>query len=321
MKLIKLSDDFSPLHEGVIFGINTESNVPSNVVVRIVDVTSNEEVGTQYLRGVTYAEVNIAPYVSRLEWYAPDVASQTSFTNAPVARYKICVDDIDSEEVVLSVNRGERITTPAVVSSFPSLRRIAYGESSTLLILAKPAATVSAEITANNGEQVSVSHSNLSGAVILSISTEDFSSEIQTLDVKLSCSGEEFASLKYVVDSPTKTAKKLAWISESGAIEQYDFPISNGVSYAAEKHSVVTSEGVQTCQCKTVAHLSICSRYEPSAVIESLSQIISSPKVWIKQGDEFKRVEVATSSVARNYLDKPDLIKLDLRLWEREVSL
>lgn len=321
MKLIKLSDDFSPLHEGVIFGINTESNTPSDVVVEIVDAIKDEVVGTQLLRGVTYAEVNVAPYAPRFEEYSPVLLSETAFTEAPAAKFKIRVDGIDSEETVVSVNRGERITAPAVVTSLPLVRRVAYGESVDLLILSEPEQKVYADINSDMGDNIYVRHNNPNGAVILSIVTDDFSEETQSIDVKLYCEGEEFASLKCVVDNPTRTATKLAWVSECGAIEQYDFPISNRVSHSVERCCVTTSEGVHAVQLKTKAHISLCSRYEPSATIESLSQIISSPKVWIKERGEFKRVEVATSTLSHNLLGKPDLIKLDLCLWQREVSL
>lgn len=64
MRIYKLSNDFTPRHEGLLFGIETEFDEPQDVEVEVVDVATNEVVATQLLHEVTYAEVNIAPYVA-----------------------------------------------------------------------------------------------------------------------------------------------------------------------------------------------------------------------------------------------------------------
>ena len=65
MKITKISNDFTPLSEGIFFGVNSESREPSDLVVEVVDVATDEVVAVQQLRGVIEAHVNIAPYLNR----------------------------------------------------------------------------------------------------------------------------------------------------------------------------------------------------------------------------------------------------------------
>ena len=64
MKITKLSDNFTPIHKGIYFGIETEESAPTNLEVEIIDSSTSEIVATQQLREVTSATINIAPYLS-----------------------------------------------------------------------------------------------------------------------------------------------------------------------------------------------------------------------------------------------------------------
>ena len=50
MRLIKLSEDFTPRHEGLLYGIDVESEQPRDVTIEVVDMASSEVVATQRLR-------------------------------------------------------------------------------------------------------------------------------------------------------------------------------------------------------------------------------------------------------------------------------
>ena len=148
MKIVKLSHDFTPLREGILFGIDTETDEPSELEVKIIEMATGEVIATKLLRNATTATINIAPYIEFLEEYCP-ASNQCSFEEAPTASYKICVGDSLSEEVIVSVNRCTIDSTPAVVSSLPNTRRIARGEEDEVLILAEQGKTIYAEIVAD----------------------------------------------------------------------------------------------------------------------------------------------------------------------------
>ena len=64
MIITKLSDDLTPLHKGIFFGIETESDTPSDLLVEVVNIQSGAVVAEQQLHNVTSADVNIAPYIT-----------------------------------------------------------------------------------------------------------------------------------------------------------------------------------------------------------------------------------------------------------------
>lgn len=321
MKITKISDNFTPMHEGILFGIDSENETPADIIVEIIEVATGEVVGSQRLRDTTSATINIAPYMARLERYAPTLPNHTTFAEAPIATYRIRIGNIESEDIVVSVNRRKIDSKPSIVTSFPDTRRIARGDSDELLIVTEEGKTIYAEIVADTGELLHIEHLSLSGASTLAISSNDFETEIHSLDITLYCEGEEFGSLHYTVVSPLKTATRLAWISDCGAIERYSFPSSHKVKRSADKQIVATKEGVVVAQCRAKQTISLCSRIEPRATIETLAQIASSPRVWIEQNGVWHLVEVVTPQVEYNLFGEPSFLRLDICLWQKEVAL
>lgn len=321
MRITKLSENFSPIHEGIFFDIDTESSTPENLTVEIIDTRSREVIATQLLREVTSAKVNIAPYMARLNEYAPTSHKQTTFTAAPSQGYRIRINNIESEEICVSVNHKKIAATPSFISSQPLSRRISYGKSDELLIFAPTGGRLSVEITANNGESIHVEHLATSDVTTLAISTGDFGSDIRSLEATLYCNGVAFGTLCYIVSRPLKTATHLAWISESGAIEQYTFPSSHKSKKSVSRQLLSTSNGVISTRCNTKESITVCSRFEPRATIESLAQIVSAPKVWMERESGFELVEVVSPTIDYNIFNEPDCIHFELCSERKEVSL
>lgn len=319
MRINKLSDNLTPLDEGVIFGINTESDSAEEIMVEVIDAVADEVVAEVRLHNAISTTINIAPYIARLSGYAPATTRYTSFAEAPVARYKIRIDEVESEEVVVSINNHKIGSTPALVSDFPTSRRLAKGENDEVLFVAEAGKIVVAELTANTGETLHLEYLPTTELSTLIISLEDFDSDIETLDVALYSEDEVFARLHYTVVPATKSATRLAWLSECGAIEQYTFPVSHQVKHSTEKQSVMTSRGVCSAHHKTKFTISLCSRFEPRATLKALAQIISSPKVWMLHKGGYELVEVATTNIEYNLFGEPSFLHLDICLWQKEV--
>ena len=321
MKIKKLSENFTPLAEGVFFGIETEDEAPRDLVVEILELPTGEVVATQLLRNVLSATINIAPYMAHFAEYVPSSHHQITFSEAPIATYKVRVDGIESEEVVVSINRSKIDEPPTLATSFPLTRRIARGESDEVLIFSNKGKFIYAEIEANNGEICEFEYLSTSGASILTISPEELDETIKSFEVTLYCEGQVLGTLRYVISAPLKSATRLAWISESGAIERYTFPKSYKTVLTTDKRSVLTSEGICTVHCQAKQTISLCSRFESSKTIEALAQIASSPKVWVEDDGDFTLVEVATPSIDYNIFGEPSHIHFDIKLWQKEVTL
>ena len=321
MKINKLSDNLTPLDEGIFFGIETESDTPSEIVVEIIEATTGEVVAVQQLHNALSAKINIAPYISRLSEYRPTQTQQTSFAEAPTAGYKIRIDDVESEEIIVSVNRHKINTMPTLITALPHSRRIARGETDEVMFAAEQGKRIGAELVADTGEMLYVEYQPTSDISALVISLEDFDSELNTLDVTLYCEEEPFSKLHYTVVPPLKNATRLAWLSECGTIEHYTFPVSHKVKHSTEKQSVMTSSGISSTHHRTKLTISLYSRLEPRATVEALAEIISSPKVWMKRKGHYELVEVATTEMEYSLFGEPNFLHLDICLWQKEVAL
>ena len=321
MKINKLSDNFTPLHEGIFFDIDTEEESATDLIVEILELSTGEVVATQMLRGVVSARVNIAPYINRFAEYRPTSHLQTTFCEAPTTAYKIRIGEVESEEVIVSINRSKIDAIPALVTSLPQTRRIARGESEEVVILSNRGDLICAEVEADNGELLYFEYYATSEASIFAISPDDLDEEVKVFDVTLYCEGKTIDTLRYTVALPVQNATRLAWISESGAIERYTFPQLSKAIISTKKQSIMTSEGICTAHCRTKQTISLSSRFEASATIESLAQITSSPKVWMEHNDHYDLVEVTTSDISYNLFGEPAHINFNLCLWQKEVAL
>ena len=321
MKINKLSDNFTPLSEGIYFGIETEEETPTDLIVEILELSTGEVVATQLLRNVLSATVNIAPYMEHFVQRAPSSHRQTAFSEAPTAGYKIRIDGIESEEIIVSINRCKIDTTPSLITSFPKRRRIACGESDEVVIISGKGNKIYAEIESESGEMLNYEYLPTSEASILTISPDDFEREAKAFDMVIYCAGKVLGTLCYVVTQPLKSAVRLAWISESGAIERYTFPTSYKSTLSTEKRSIMTNEGLCTAHCRAKQIISLCSRFESCTTIEALAQIATSPRVWIEHNGHYQPIEVTSPEINYNIFGEPSHIHFNICLWQKEVAL
>ena len=311
MKITKISNDFTPISKGVFFGIDTENSEPSDLMVEVVDVATNEVVAVQQLRGVTEAQVNIAPYLNRFAERAPRVGAYSMFAEAPTAIYQIRVGNITSEVIVVSVNR-DAVSQPSLVTTLPTSRVISRGESDELLLIAEAGDTLEASIATDAGDDISVEYVTSGGATIFLLSTAELSPSAKTLDVKLSLNGEEWLELHYRVAPAYKGAVRMAWLSEEGSVEQYTFLTATRAKLQVDKQTIATQSNRRVVQSHFEQSVSLISRYEPRSVIDALSQIVCSPRVWIIEGESLTEVEVKSSAIDFNLFGEPDCVAVDI---------
>ena len=319
MRIYKLSDNFSPLHEGVRFGIDTESDIPIDFNVEIIDVIADEVVATKLVRSTISTVVNIAPYITLADTYTPSLERYIHFVDIPTAAYKIRIDDIESEEIVVSVNRNRMYYVPAIATSFPLTRQIAYGESDEVMMMVPKESSIHVEIVTDNDDTFEFDYTSEGEMVSIVISPDEFSTEMQHFDVTLYCNDEDLGTLHYKVASHPKKSVRLAWLSNSGAIEQYTFPCVSKSVIAAEKRNFMTSDGVCSVRSQAKQTLTLCSQFEPRATIEALADLIAASKVWIKLDEDWKLVEVTTSQVEYDLFGQPNYLSLEVCLWQEEV--
>ena len=127
--------------------------------------------------------------------------------------------------------------------------------------------------------------------------------------------------MRYSVKPQRKGATRMAWISDSGAIEYYTFPLSHKTSHSVEKQAVLTHEGFCSVRGRSRETNSLSSRFEPSATIAALAQITSAPKVWLERNGAYELVEVETYELEYNLFGEPSQVILNVCRWQKEVAL
>ena len=321
MKLLKRSPNFTPLHQGLFFGIDTENSTPSDVMVEILDATTDEVIAVQQLRSIISAEVNVAPYLKRFSEYVPS-SDMTGFKEAPTRACAIRVGNMVSEPLLISTNNSI-VATPSAVTTFPDSRYLALEERDEVLLLVEENDNLVANIRTDSGDSLDLEYTTTAGAVVLTIYSMDFDTMYSsTIDVDIMCNDRHLISLHYSLTANHKESCRLAWISESGSIEKYTFPIVAKKEYKSNKLHIDGHDNRRIVCTTSESELALISRYEPRAIIEPLSQVISSPRVWIEQPDDIQEVVVTTSAVDSNIFGEPSYVRLLVsEMHKKEVAL
>ncbi|MBR4969955.1 MAG: hypothetical protein IKY57_07350 [Alistipes sp.] len=317
MKITKISNDFTPLHKGILFGIDTETEEPTDLLVEIIEGVEERVLARQHLRSVTKSQVNIAPYIERTAERTPSQLHNLAIVNIPTTTHRIRIGEVVSEGITTSIN-SDIVTLPSIVSTMPNSRRIARNERDELLIIANKGSHISITMTTGTNDGTTILHYATTGVALLSISPTDLGVDSGSMDVTVSCNDSRLGVVHYEIVPSFGKGVRLAWISERGSIERYTFPAVISSQYLADKHSIRTAEGGRVVSSTTRHIISTASRYEPHATAEALAYIASSPRVWIEDENGCTEVEVLSSTTNKNLFNEPDCVNIELLVWSRE---
>lgn len=320
MKITKISGDYTPIRQGILFGISTESEVPTDLVVEIVNSTNEKVVATQFLHSVTEAQVNIAPYIEPTSSHIPSQCKCISIADTPLISHHIRIGDVVSEPVLTWLNT-EAIVLPSLISSMPQTRRISREECDEIALMVGGGKNISVAISSDLDEYVDIQHYTTTGCAILSISPMDFDEKCRCIDVVIRCNDQQIGNLHYNIVPALNGSVRVAWISEYGSIERYSFPAAISSKHLSKRQIIRTTEGWHAANGSTEYSMSLCSHYEPRATIEALAQIVSSPKVWIENEKGCDEVAVTSSVVEQSIFNGPNCICLDMVVWHRKEAV
>lgn len=320
MKITKISNDFTPLRQGILFGIETETEEPTDLVVEIINSTSGEVVATQLLRSVIEAQVNIAPYIQQFSERTPSQQWRSTIQDAPIATHHIRIGNTLSESIKTSFNTGV-VTLPSLVSTMPSSRRISRDERDELLLMVGAGKRLLVEIVTSTNDGDNLRHTTETGVAVVSFNPSMYDADSTYADIKISCDDELIGTLHYDIVPYLNGSLRLAWFSECGSIERYTLPAVVSTKRQATKQTIRTLEGRRVVRSSTEHRISATSRYEPRAIAEALAYIASSPKVWLEEEEGLSEVVVTTSTIDNNLFNEPDCVNLELLVWRREEVL
>ena len=124
---------------------------------------------------------------------------------------------------------------------------------------------------------------------VFRLDTRDFP-EAETLTVDAGACG----SVAYTVIPAFSGARRLAWRSSAGGIEHYTFPVEKSESVETIRQRAYGAEGHLVARTRAERRTVLVSAYEPRATLEGLSEVLSSPDVWLAEDDGYTAVDVVT---------------------------
>ncbi|MFI3264000.1 MAG: hypothetical protein SNG38_00285 [Rikenellaceae bacterium] len=258
----------------------------TNFIIEIIESSSRDILGVKKFYSSSSAKLNLAPLL--FETMLPD-ASQLQFSTTITAACgfpAVALSDTqsESERRTFSYARGD-VSPYTFLTSMPGNRLLYDGECDIITLLAPSETTLSYSISGirfSDRETVEISSGDYTfntDALHHYIVAESYSEEYCALYYTLYEEQEAIATYNYTLMADYTSGYRVAWISSMGSIEHYTFPVIEEQSYLSSGATVKT----------------LRSAYGTATEIEALSEILSSPRVWRVDADEYTLLEVITT--------------------------
>jgi hypothetical protein len=289
--------------------------------IEISSVGMYGPLGVKRLYSATSATVNVAPYARRL--FAPEpLCSSAAGIYSPAGRHAavfISGGGIASPSAVLCGGTRDAEWN-RLMSASPSRVAIAPGECDELSVISndwvspvvtfrRGATTYTDNSMGRGGSQGVMTAVVDAGAVIQRYRTltGGTAAELTGFTVRMRLDQTGFADRvlerHYTIDRTPRTGQRLAWVNSYGAIDYYTFPAAAEFRSAGSRNRIGTSAGFRTVSTSAFRSLKLLSEPVDAAGAEWLSELFSSPAVWMVSGADFEKVEVAAGGVAVSPLE------------------
>lgn len=300
MQFTRIPPHYAPLGGELIYTL--EHSTPCNPDILIVSLDEGvAPFGAKRFTGITKATFDAAPCLRRAVHFTP-TSGGTGFY-APTGRFVTAAMEVRNAPSSAPGNAPligaapartflptlKPYAIPALLTALPLVRLIGGQECDeiTMLTPADCTVTVTAE-GAGDGTAQSFRITS-AGIHLLRLDMREFpGAERVTVDAGV-C-----GKVQYTVIAPPRDAVRIAWRSEAGSIEQYTFPTELTAEIAASKQRAYGSEGTIVTAAQSEQRRLLRSAYETQEMLTTLSGILTSPQVWITEGDRYTPVDVLT---------------------------
>lgn len=287
---------------------------PQGVDIEIRSVAGNALLGVKRIYSAEGASVNVSPYVRRLLDPVPmcDRAAGIHLGTARAASCYLSAPGFVSNAVMLC-GGTEDAGANVLLSAAPPVVRIAPGEKDEMGIISE--GRVSQVITFRRGNTAYTEQTgqrNADGSLTAVVDVDDVcriyasrtgagADELSEFTVRLRLEQAGFegrvVERKYVIDRSVRTGRRLAWINRYGAVDYHTFPVAEEFRSEGSRIRVETISGYRTVATAARQSLKLLSEPCDAASAEWLSEVFSSPAVWMAGGAGLEKVEVAAGEV------------------------
>ena len=312
------------MREGVLFVV--ESDRRCDLVVRILETESGEEVGCKRIYSTKRAVVDIAPYIADMDGLMLPTKGLSELRAVEAKQYMIEVEVDDqvvarSEAVWVSSNIVRDEVGINSIFQTDSCRKIGYGDEDDIRINSGEEGLITVDVLADTGESFNYNIQSYSGLALFHLSTAMFDPSVRSIAVGVYFNGDFLQGIEYqIIQSPTD-AVRLMWYTSVGTLEHYTFPIVHSrVVEAAARRRYVSANGYQS-SCTSVERLKIGTKRCSQGELQALSTLITAPKVWIEGEEDYEEVVVADNEAVVYQLGKVGQMSVVIEHNREEVWL
>jgi hypothetical protein len=289
----------------------TDVEAPEGLDVEILPATGSEVLGVKRIWGQGEFAVNVAPYVRSLLSPLP-LCDKAMGVNTDRKRYAICrvsAAGVTSDVAYLTAGTVDA-PTDVILSAAPDRLTIRKGEKDEITVITTGGGVTPSIIFPYGGleysDNIYLGNSStgmhtfvVDEAMVASrfAGTTGLARENMREFIVMLSSGDIQIKRRYVVDATPHRGRRLAWVNRYGAIDYYTFPDTDSRTLSGGRGRILSSAGWSTVATKAEDWTSLTSDYEEGATLEWLAEILSSPRVWIVEGNKSIEVDVADGSV------------------------
>ncbi len=308
MRIKSLPENYTGILAPVIYEIDQAE--PSQIVtVGIFAGTDGQAAGEKRLFGESAYTVNAANYVGGRIKVEP-VAGNGGAAGTWIAKaeqrcgiVKISAGAIVSAATCVTGGRNV-CREKAALSDAPAKRNIAVGENDEIAFIA-PGLNVSAKAILSGGEGnavVDLGSCVCDGGIYVAVIDTGYilgqSAEIhRQMAVEISADGNVLAAREYSIIPASADAVRLCWQNPYGQIDYHTFRIAEE-NLTLDKSRAYLAEGYATVGLTEEVIIKAVSKLEPRKTLKWLAGILSSPQVWMVEGDGFVKVDVITDKAS-----------------------
>lgn len=287
---------------------------PAGVDIEIRSAVGGEVLGVKRIYSSDEASVNVAPYIRRFLAPTP-MCGSTAGIYVGTARAASCflsAPGFTSDAVMLCAG-VEDAPANVLLSASPPVVKIAPGERDEMGIIS--GSRVYCEVSFSRSgtlytEQIGQRNAAGSLAAVIDADavcrayasrTGGAADELTDFTVRLRLEQAGFEGRvierRYTVDRGARTGRRLAWVNRYGAVDYHTFPVCEEFRSGGSRTRIETPAGYRTVATAAGQSLKLLSEPCDAAGAEWLSELFSSPAVWMVEGPEFEKVEVAAGEM------------------------
>ncbi|MEG2365618.1 MAG: hypothetical protein RSB29_02565 [Alistipes sp.] len=288
MEITQTPPDYASLRGELLYSVTHPTN--TNIDLQVMDVDTDEVVGTKRLIDVRYVSFDAAPYLRRRLFFHPRTGA-TGFVSAAgrTIHATLKVGELRAS-VRTFIPAAKAATAPALLSTMPTSRTINQGECDELtLCTATPCVVL---LTAYVGTQATTTRYTASqpGITLFRLNSADFPKASRIL-----LQIEGLGAVSYTL-TKLVSGIRVAWRSSAGSIEHYTFPIEKQATVEVEKQHIFTTRGYAPVAIKNSRCTTLLSAYEATQTLTTLEEILTSPAVWRVEEGLYTPMEVVNTA-------------------------